>query len=542
LRDGFSCDNDGDVQQGARFGNYRSVGLLGEGGMGAVYLAEHPDIGRKVAVKVLRAELSRDAQLLTRFLNEARAANAIRHPNIIEILDSGTTDDGLPYLVMELLEGQTLAARLRRLGRLSIAETLDLGYQIASALGAAHRKGIVHRDLKPDNLFLIADDSNPGRERIKVLDFGIAKLQARATASDMVHTRTGTLMGTPTYMSPEQCRGNRELDARSDIYSLGIILFEMLAGRTPFMSTGFGELVDMHLNRPPPSLRSILPEVPAEIESLIVGMLAKRPEQRTGSMTDVQNALKRAANGRKVGVSTPDFGVRTLPLHQGPAVVPAPASPTTFTTGVGERFDQPGPARPGRTLWLAAILVVVASAAAWGTLHLLPPPGVSTRATEPTQASGSTPPPAGPQGAAAPGAAGGPLESAGARPPTAAGGPGESAAGLAGEPPSAAPAGGAAPTSPPALVQIKLTSRPSAARVVRVSDGVVLGRTPFSQAFPAGAAPLEVRLEKGGFQPATRLLRFDGDRDELVPLAPQRPGFPRRRNPPPDDAEEPAKL
>ena len=242
---------------GTRFGNYRSISLLGEGGMGAVYLAEHPEIGRRVAVKVLHTDLTRDPQLLTRFLNEARAANAIHHPNIIEILDSGTTDGGMPYLVMELLEGETLAARVRRLGKLSLAEALDIAYQTASAVGAAHRKNIVHRDLKPDNLFIIADHSNPGRERVKVLDFGIAKLQAKTAPGMMVQTRTGTVMGTPAYMSPEQCLGNRELDARSDIYSLGIILYEMLCGRTPYVSTGFGELLDMHLHAPFPPPRHV---------------------------------------------------------------------------------------------------------------------------------------------------------------------------------------------------------------------------------------------------------------------------------------------
>ncbi|HXU80623.1 MAG TPA: serine/threonine-protein kinase, partial [Polyangia bacterium] len=198
---------------GQKFGNYRSLSLLGEGGMGAVYLAEHPEIGRKVAVKVLRSEFSRDTQLLGRFLNEAKAANAIGHPNIIEILDMGTTADGMPYLVMELLEGEVLAGRLRRLGRLPLPVALEIAYQTASAVGAAHRKGIVHRDLKPDNLFIVPDEHDPARERVKVLDFGIAKLQMRGPG-DSVKTRTGTLMGTPVYMSPEQAMGTKEVDHR----------------------------------------------------------------------------------------------------------------------------------------------------------------------------------------------------------------------------------------------------------------------------------------------------------------------------------------
>src|SRR5207245_1864969 len=201
---------------GQQFGNYRVLSLLGEGGMGAVYLAEHPGIGRRVAVKVLHKQYTTDEQLLGRLLNEARAANAIRHPNIIEILDSGMRPDGTPFLVMELLEGESLGARIRRVGRLPIREAVEFTYQTASALGAAHKKGIVHRDLKPDNLFVVADPHGVLPERIKVLDFGIAKLQ-QPQPGDSVKTRTGTLMGTPIYMSPEQCRGTRTVDHRSDI-------------------------------------------------------------------------------------------------------------------------------------------------------------------------------------------------------------------------------------------------------------------------------------------------------------------------------------
>src|SRR6185369_1696078 len=190
---------------GQSFGNYRAISVLGEGGMGVVYLAEHPEIGRKVAIKVLHPDFARDQQVLGRFLNEARAANAIRHPNIIEILDSGMLGDGTPFLVMELLEGESLGTRLRSTGALQLR---------------------------------------------KVLDFGIAKLQ-QGSVADSVKTRTGTLMGTPIYMSPEQCRGTRTVDHRSDIYSLGIIFFEMLCGQPPFVSEGFGELVNMHLNVAP---------------------------------------------------------------------------------------------------------------------------------------------------------------------------------------------------------------------------------------------------------------------------------------------------
>jgi serine/threonine-protein kinase len=219
--------------------------------MGAVYLAVHPGIGRKAAVKVLHPELARDRDIVTRFLNEARAANAIRHPGIVEIFDSGTLDSGAPYIVMELLEGESLTSRLLR-GRLPLDQCLEIARQAAAALGAAHAQGIVHRDLKPDNLFLVPDALEPERERVKVLDFGIAKLNPGSIGAGSVRTRTGAVLGTPVYMSPEQCRGTREIDRRADVYALGVILYEMVCGRPPFYSEGFGELAHLHISEPPP--------------------------------------------------------------------------------------------------------------------------------------------------------------------------------------------------------------------------------------------------------------------------------------------------
>jgi eukaryotic-like serine/threonine-protein kinase len=216
---------------GQNFGNYRVTRLIGEGGMGVVYVAEHASIGRRAAVKVLRPGLTEDVEITKRFFNEARAANAIRHPGIVEVFDSGTLPSGVAYLVMELLEGESLAARLRRLGRLELTEARAIGVQTASALGAAHAAGIVHRDLKPDNLFLVRDYRDVSGENVKVLDFGIAKLGIGTSRSVSVKTRTGSVTGTPAYMSPEQCRGTKEVDHRTDIYALGVILYEMVAGR-----------------------------------------------------------------------------------------------------------------------------------------------------------------------------------------------------------------------------------------------------------------------------------------------------------------------
>src|SRR4051812_13034012 len=319
---------------GQSFGNYRAVSLLGEGGMGVVYLAEHPEIGRKVAVKVLHRDFARDEQLLGRFLNEARAANAIRHPNIIEILDSGMLPDRTPFLVMELLEGESLASRIKSEGRMPIRESVNFIYQTASALNAAHAKGIVHRDLKPDNLFVVPDPHDENRERIKVLDFGIAKLQ-QSQPGDSVKTRTGTLMGTPIYMSPEQCRGTRTVDHRSDIYSLGVIFYEMLVGQPPFVSEGFGDLVNMHLNVPPMSPRARRPEIPLAVDALVLKMLAKNPDDRYAEMKEIQGALKASGGSQfTVRASDPD-----LAKTHAKGAATSPMNISTFSTGAGERME-----------------------------------------------------------------------------------------------------------------------------------------------------------------------------------------------------------
>src|SRR5215831_17755554 len=285
---------------GETFGNYRVTELIGEGGMGVVYLAEHPGIGRRAAVKVLRPGLTDSAEITGRFFNEARAANAIRHPGIVEVFDCGTLPSGVSYIVMELLEGENLAARLRRVGKLPIEEARRIAVQTASALAAAHAAGIVHRDLKPDNLYLVPDDRDPTAEMVKVLDFGIAKL-GQGSNNSSVRTRTGSVMGTPAYMSPEQCRGTREIDHRTDIYALGVTLYEMVCGRPPFVSEGFGEMIHFHINVAPPPPRSIDPTVPEDLERVIMWCLAKEPGERIQTMTDLHTALSGRPTPPRVG-------------------------------------------------------------------------------------------------------------------------------------------------------------------------------------------------------------------------------------------------
>jgi eukaryotic-like serine/threonine-protein kinase len=295
----------GRIVIGKHLNNYEVVSLLGEGGMGTVYLALHPIMGRKAAVKVLKPELARDESLVTRFFNEARAANAIRHPNIIDIIDVGMLpEENVPYMLMEFLEGESLSTRLERIRQLPVETAVEVALQTASALAAAHSKGIVHRDLKPDNLFLVPDEMIALGERVKVLDFGIAKLRDDMRGSSM-KTRTGAIMGTAAYMSPEQCQGLIErIDHRTDIYALGIILYEMLCGAPPFVSEGFGDIIIMHVMRPPEPPQSKNPAIPDAVAAAILCALAKDPADRFQTMAEFQAALRLPAGAQ----TTPVFG------------------------------------------------------------------------------------------------------------------------------------------------------------------------------------------------------------------------------------------
>jgi eukaryotic-like serine/threonine-protein kinase len=260
--------------------------------MGKVYLAEHPGIGRLAAVKVLTPSDAADPQIVSRFITEARAANAIRHPNIVDVYDSGVLESGTPYIVMEFLDGEALKDALAR-GPLPLEDALDWGCQIAEALAAAHAHEVVHRDLKPDNLILVPDPRRLGKKQVKVLDFGIAKLQRRTL--DQVHqTRTGSLLGTPLYMSPEQCMSQKDIDARTDIYSLGVILYEMVAGRRPFDGDGVYAVINMHVNEPPLPPTTYRPDLPRDLEAIIMRALAKAPVQRQDSMAILLSHLELA--------------------------------------------------------------------------------------------------------------------------------------------------------------------------------------------------------------------------------------------------------
>jgi serine/threonine protein kinase len=462
---------------GQTVGNYRILKLLGEGGMGAVYLAEHPGIGRKAAVKVLHPGLAQNQEVVTRFFNEARAANAVRHPGIVEIFDFGTLASGATYIIMEFLEGESLAARIRRVGRLGIGEAVDLASQTADALGAAHGKGIVHRDLKPDNLFLIPDSHAPGREAVKVLDFGIAKLSLDASSgSGSVKTRTGTIMGTPVYMSPEQCRGTKEVDHRTDIYALGVILYEMVCGEPPFVSEGHGDLIYMHIGTPPPPPRIHNRSVPQELENVILKALAKEPSGRFQTMEDFQSALKGTPAALTSNSQAREGApARTVPSTQIYPVDPTPRSPrggspaqTTFSTAASMSEDSP--TVRSRPRWFVPVTFgCVAAALGVGAWLFLgksgtPPPSTTPRTTAEVNA-------------------------------------------VASEPPSLPPP--KTPPEGPKQISVGIKSDPLGARVVRERDGADIGVTPFKESWPVSAGVEKLRIEMDGFVPEPFVVPLD---------------------------------
>ncbi|MCS6914413.1 MAG: protein kinase [Myxococcota bacterium] len=279
------------IRVGSTIGNYTIIGKLGEGAMASVYLAEHPRIGKRVAVKVIHPELSTSQEMVSRFFTEARAASQIHHECIVDIQDFGQTPDGDNFIIMEYLEGDTLASRLRTEGRFEIQRAIHIALHLCDGLAAAHAGGVIHRDLKPENIFLVRRGDNP--EFPKILDFGLAKMTSMPMEGGANHkTRTGSVLGTPHYMAPEQCEGRTTVDARADIYSLGCILFQMVTGELPFPGEGFGEVLVKHLREPPPMPRSKNPQISPALEKIILHCLAKKREWRFATVLEVGRALR----------------------------------------------------------------------------------------------------------------------------------------------------------------------------------------------------------------------------------------------------------
>jgi len=377
-------------------GNYRIVRELGRGGMGMVYGAEHTQLGRPAALKMLLPQLSADPAIVQRFFNEARAASAIDHPGIVEVFDFGTHTDGRAYIVMEMLKGESLEQRLQR-APITPAEAGNIVAQVAGALAAAHARGIVHRDLKPDNIFLVPNELVPGGIQVKVLDFGIAKLAGEQGGG--MKTQTGAVIGTPAYMSPEQCMGRADIDHRTDLYSLGCVLYHVLCGRPPFVSEyGTGMILAAHMRDPVADPRG-LAQVPEPLAAITMRLLEKEPGARYQTATELRNALVTA--GAAAPTSHP-------PASVGHAATIAPASAVSaygataavmpqMTTGSGSAAQMlaaptvPARKRRGAGLWIGIAGVLVAGAAA-GAFFLVHGGGKDT----PTPAVTAANPPAAP--------------------------------------------------------------------------------------------------------------------------------------------------
>lgn len=346
---------------GTFIGKYRLDAMLGEGGMGVVYRATNQSTGRGVAIKLLRDQLVPDTTARKRFQREARAAASLRHPNVVDVLDLGTSDDGAAFLVLELMEGESLGQLLERHGRLATEQTLAVLIPIMQALVAAHEAGFAHRDLKPDNIFL--DRGHDGNVTPKLLDFGLAKPMLAEKATQL--TETGSVFGTPGYMSPEQAQGIQGQDDVFDRWAMGVILFECLTGEMPFDANTAAMLMKKILSERAPKVRDVNPEIPPALAKAVDRALEQRLSKRYPSMAAFVEALEKAIE--KCGIELPRIGT------SGVFGLPEPGTPSSHAAAetvtdlrrVRER------AKRSRTPWvIAAALLVVAIGVVGGVLAL----------------------------------------------------------------------------------------------------------------------------------------------------------------------------
>jgi serine/threonine-protein kinase len=378
-----AVDRTDEIAPGTRVGEYEIVQKIGEGGMGMVYGALHPLIGKRAAIKVIHRNLSANTEASDRFIREAQAVNQIGHPNIVDVFGFGELPDGRRFFVMEWLKGESLGARLER--ELPTAEALEILEAVTKALEAAHDAGVLHRDLKPDNVFL--QERKGEKPVVKLLDFGLAKLSGTVDET-LDTTRTGAVMGTPLYISPEQAKGEK-VDFATDVYSLGAIAYQLFSGDVPFRATSAVETMALHISQPVVPLASLVPTLPAEIDQLVRAMLDKDPRKRP-SVARVREQL--------AALRLPDVLVardsRPLALANAMARSDLALAATTATGPTPKTRRSPAPIILG-VVGFAAAAIVAALVVGRGSSRPAAAPAVATAppAIEPMVPPAPSPPP-----------------------------------------------------------------------------------------------------------------------------------------------------